>query len=269
MRLARRLAGSMRFDASAPSDLRVRTDLDMPSIDCVLAKRRLLYVMRLLQAGPPALLSLLRVEWRGERLPWTMQLHRDFATLVDRVPAAAAALPPLHTIDAWPHWILSNAAAWRRLVDDLHFCHSVLDDTAAPGHAPLGHVCSLCTAPPAPPLFATAKALVQHLRIAHHVRAPMRAFAPGNGLCAACGTAFQTRLRLLTHLSDVRRPRCREWHLQHAAPLEPHVIALLDAEDKVARRAAQRSGLSHVIAVQPARAPDGRTVGRTATSAVP
>eukprot|EP00972_Heterocapsa_arctica_P065772 9708705-Heterocapsa_arctica.AAC.1 len=58
-------------------------------------KRRLLYVLRLLEAGPPALLSLLRVEWRGERLPWTVQMHLDFAALVVHVPAAALALPSL------------------------------------------------------------------------------------------------------------------------------------------------------------------------------
>ena len=48
----------------------------------------------------------------------------------------------------------------------------------------------------------------------------------------------------------------------------PEVVAALDAEDKCLRLAAQRAGLSHVIAVQPALAPSGRVVGRTSTSAV-
>jgi hypothetical protein len=171
----------MRFDASALSDLRVRTDLDMPSIDCVLMKRRLLYVLRLLEAGPPALLSLLRVEWRGERLPWTVQMHLDFAALVVHVPATALALPSLaDSVQGWPPWIRENPCHWRRLVGDIHFSQSVLDDVAAPGAEPLGHACALCPGP-ARPCFATAKALAQHMRISHMVRAPMRAFAPADG----------------------------------------------------------------------------------------
>ena len=106
------------------------------------------------------------------------------------------------------------------------------------------------------------------MRIFHQVRAPMRAFAPADGKCRACGVAFQTRLRLLAHLSDSRRPRCRDWHLAHAEPLCAEVVVALDAEDKCLRLTAQRAGLSHVIAVQPALAPSGRVVGRTSTSAV-
>ena len=268
MRLLRRLAGAMRFDATARSDLRVRLDLDMPSIDCVLIKRRLVYAARLLEAGPSALLALLRVEWRGARLPWTVQLHADFAALVERVPAAACALPCLaDSVQQWPAWIRENPKHWRRLVGDVHFSQSVLDESAAHGEAPLGHACAMCPGP-VRPAFPTSKALAQHMRIFHKVRAPMRAFAPSDGKCRACGVAFQTRLRLLAHLSDSRRPRCRNWHLAHAEPLSAEVISALDAEDKALRLAAQRAGLSHVIAVQPALASCGRVVGRTSTSAV-
>eukprot|EP00972_Heterocapsa_arctica_P108818 16022907-Heterocapsa_arctica.AAC.1 len=77
-------------------------------------------------------MALLRVEWRGARLPWVVQMHADFAALVERVPGAAAALPCLRTCVAqWPGWILERAADWKRFVGDLNFPQSVLDRDAA------------------------------------------------------------------------------------------------------------------------------------------
>ena len=82
--------------------------------------------------------------------------------------------------------------------------------------------------------------IYQHMRIAHNVRSPMRAYAFASGLCASCGVCFQTRLRLLGHLSDARRPKCHEWHLLHATLLDAATMARLDAMDAAARLKAQR-----------------------------
>ena len=72
-----------------------------------------------------------------------------------------------------------------------------------------------------------------------------------------------TRLRLLAHLSDSRRPRCRDellsgFHL----PLSAEETAELDAKDTEAKREAARSGHSHVIAAGAARTRDGKLLGR-------
>ena len=163
--------------------------------------------------------------------------------------------------------MLFRSAEWRRFVGELDFPQSVLDRAAVPGAPAVAFSCSMCAGPERP-AFASQKALAQHMRIAHGLRSPMRAFAPASGTCSACGVAFRTRLRLLTHLSDSRRPKCREWLLAHGAPLPEAVIASLDEVDKVSRRAAQRAGLSYVAAVLPALAPNGKVVGRVATSAV-
>ena len=44
MRVARRILGKPRFDHICPSDLQVRTQLGCPSLDCVLRRKRLIYL---------------------------------------------------------------------------------------------------------------------------------------------------------------------------------------------------------------------------------
>eukprot|EP00973_Karenia_brevis_P028821 3974320-Karenia_brevis.AAC.1 len=115
------------------------------------------------------------------------------------------------------------------------FTESILDSSGA--HASTitcSHVCALCSKPC--PAFATAKALASHQRVVHGVRSPMRAFADAHGECPVCKSKYGTRLRLLAHLSDSRRPRCRNDLLSGQYPtLTDERIKELDAIDRVAR----------------------------------
>ena len=77
-----------------------------------------------------------------------------------------------------------------------------------------------------------------------------------------CGTQFGTRLRLLAHLSDVRRPKCRDRLQDGSFPaLSTSRIAELDALDRIARRDAKRSGHTTPIAVGTALTADGKRIG--------
>ena len=90
-------------------------------------------------------------------------------------------------------------------------------------------------------------------------------YAPKSGICLACGINFRHILRLLSHLCDSRRPKCRDWCLDPKNGIEPlplDEIAKLDEADRVARSDAARSGRSHVLAVECAAKPNGRVVGR-------
>ena len=73
-----------------------------------------------------------------------------------------------------------------------------------------------------------------------------------------------TCLRLLAHLSDVRRPACRNGILAGSfedARLTQDIVDRLDAVDTRLRADARKQGHSKPIAVGKATAADGRTVG--------
>eukprot|EP00972_Heterocapsa_arctica_P057995 8556485-Heterocapsa_arctica.AAC.1 len=64
-RVLRRIADAMRFSSGARSDHAVRDQLGQPSIDCLVTRRRLLYVARIVACRPMALIGLLRARRDG------------------------------------------------------------------------------------------------------------------------------------------------------------------------------------------------------------
>ena len=109
--------------------------------------------------------------------------------------------------------------------------------------------------------FAMSKALCSHRRTKHGNRITIKDF-PASATCPCCKCDYRQRLRLIAHVSDGRRPKCRDWILQHCAPLTEANIMRLDKEDTKLRREGQRKGRSHHIAVLPALRPDGTIIGR-------
>ena len=102
------------------------------------------------------------------------------------------------------------------------------------------------------------------MRAKHKKRAPQRAFAQESGTCQVCGSCFNTRLRLLAHLSDARRDMC--WQVIVSRPdkfvqLTQDELTHLDNVDRVLRREAWRTGHTHPIASAPARTAAGALVG--------
>ena len=100
-------------------------------------------------------------------------------------------------------------------------------------------------------------------RIKHKVKAPIAAYVDGSGVCPACKTVFHTRIRCLAHLTDSRRPRCREVILSGSWPqLSQSMLEQLEEVDRNARREAQRNGKTHPTAKGSAKRADGRIIGR-------
>ena len=86
MRVLRRIHGDVRYSQDTQfTDLQIRTILEQPSIDCILAKMRLRYAKRILTNRPRALIALLHVSISGRRLPWIDLLARDCDLLRSRV----------------------------------------------------------------------------------------------------------------------------------------------------------------------------------------
>ena len=149
------------------------------------------------------------------------------------------------------------------MVSELSFTESVCDTTpteiSSCGRFGKNFVCGLCQDQPG---FKSSKALMTHQRIVHKMRTQMRYFADGDGVCKICGICFRSRLRLLAHLTDSRRPGCSSAIIsQQLQPLSESRVAELDAIDRVARTEARRAGHSHAIAVGPARRPTGECIG--------
>ena len=148
--------------------------------------------------------------------------------------------------------------AWSNILDASLFTESVCDrQKYAYGPRflrPL--VCQECDC-----VFASSRALESHAGVKHLKRNIIREFVP-SAVCPCCKTDFARCIRCLARLSDRRRPRCRDWVLRRCRRLPPTTVARLDQADRELRRAAQRSGRSHVIAKGAARNRSGRVVGR-------
>ena len=78
MRAWRAVLKAKRFAAGGIEDLEVRRRLGVPSIDCLVRKRRLVYFARVLVSGFDELLSLMFVRGRSGELPkWTQTIVQD------------------------------------------------------------------------------------------------------------------------------------------------------------------------------------------------
>ena len=110
----------------------------------------------------------------------------------------------------------------------------------------LNFPCVLCPVPQ--PAFKSSKSLESHKRVVHGCRSNMRFYAPESGICYACQTNFNSRLRLLAHQVDSRRLKCRDTILQSNFPNLPESeVQRLDICDRTYRRIAKRAGLTCLL----------------------
>ena len=122
------------------------------------------------------------------------------------------------------------------------------------------HVCKMCIPNCA---FPTEKALNSHARSKHDVVSLIPKYIDGSGLCPACKSVFCSRIRVIAHLSDTRRPRCRDRVLAGEFPaIADDVFVQLQSSDRETRKSALHEGHTHPIAVGSAQRADGNKVGR-------
>ena len=135
-------------------------------------------------------------------------------------------------------------------------CDSIVISSASGVQVSLAHQCDSCNAS-----FASQRSLLLHKQSFHGRRSSMRFYAGADGVCPACGVVLHTGLRLLKHLSDRRRPRCRQQALETVIPLANDVVEKLDADDPAARRAAKAQGFGFVASSSQATRADGKLAG--------
>ena len=167
---------------------------------------------------------------------------------------------PAEDVDQWYSFIEKDQQRWSHVTSMLHYSSSALDDrTSDQAGKPKTHQCPECEA-----CLADEKAMDQHRRRKHGVRQMQRFYANGDGICPVCKARLCTRLRLLSHLSDKRRPKC--WNVIRSAPaqhkLADALVEKLDESDRVERLNARRQGRSHAVAKGQSFAANGKMTGR-------
>jgi hypothetical protein len=260
MRGFRRILGDMRFSSDTEfTDIEVRRKLGVKSIDAYLMIARLNYLGRVLRSRPTTLIALLHFRSGDKRLPWVELIVHD------TVVAAQLGILPDHLagIDADPAaWqaFAERESAWSAFVDRISFVESMCDEVKTTRSRLLGRACNFscdyCDA-----AFASPFARDAHTRARHKVRSVYHARVAAS-ICPCCGTQFHTRLRVLNHLGDRRRPTCGAFVVKHCPVLNPALVLKLAEKDRTDRREAWRSGHTHVLALLPATRRDGTTVGR-------
>eukprot|EP00973_Karenia_brevis_P061236 8515083-Karenia_brevis.AAC.1 len=258
MRVVRRRHDCCRFSDKVESDALVRQRCNIASVDCILQRKRLLYLARLLVRKPKSLMALLFASKEKKKLPWTRLIINDMCFV--RTESLQFLPPPCIGHADWSQYILDDVQRWREVATSLHYTASCTDKEQVPGTpASLSFVCQMCN--PACG-FASEKGLAQHQRMKHGLRNMMRYYISGP-VCPVCETDFQDRIRCLAHVSDCRRSKCRGELLSGSfAMLDEDQVCQLDEIDARLRKEARRSGRTHHIAVEAARTVDGKITGR-------
>lgn len=259
MRVVRRIHDSCRF-ARCESDLSLRERLKVVSIDCLLLRSRMRYLGRLMRVAPRALIAILQLRPGSHPLKWVQLICEDMLIMKQRVSLCSHLPDPGVDPNAWSDFVAGDPHRWSLAISCVAFCSSQLDSTACLDLPATRTVtCTVCGM-----LCADSKAMQQHRRIKHNVRSPRRYYVEAHGRCGACGTCFLSRLRLLAHLSDPRRPKCWKFicdYPDQTSPLSEERVTELDEADRPARREAQRQGMSHVKAIGPAVTVAGKLIG--------
>jgi len=206
-RVWRRVLGKPRFGRTDVCDADVRAALRVPSIDCLIRKRRLLYVSRIAKAGIPSLHALLQLrDVSGRFLPWLQLIISDCATLQQRLPRILGELPS-PSVDFEPWWELCSRfqCEWKQIVAQYHTHFDDVEFVRKAGPSSITvaatiFCCDLCTNG----VFESQKALDQHKRVKHKIRTPVADFVGHVSKCPICLTDFGNRARLITHLSERR-----------------------------------------------------------------
>ena len=263
MRVLRAITDKANYGAVKTSDAEVRKISQQPSIECIMMRRRLGYLSRLLRHAPGPLVALLQSRPGGKQLKWVRLIVQDLEHIHKHLPSLSHMPTPTENCEAWFELVVRFPREWKQNISAVFSVDSVLDRRRARmcelENDLFGFRCNLCDSQA---VFATRKALLMHQRIKHGVRTIARLYVDGSGICPGCGTNFRQRLRCIAHLSDARRPKC---HMRMLASdfkiLHNDEASRLDALDRDLRLKFKRLGRNTPIAIGSAIMAQGKKIG--------
>lgn len=242
MVIVRRIVGEPRFKHTDRTDRQIREACGQPALECIISWMRLAYCARLVRVHPAALMSLLHARPGGKNMRWVEQLAHDTELLRHFLPVAFPSLR--EGPDEWAT-LMRSEVEWKTLIGHIHFYASVCDaQKGGDEELPRAFECVCGKA------FHSSRALESHRRAQHGVRLEIQDYL-STAVCPACGANFHERLRLVSHVSDRRRPKCRDWIVENCNMLPPARARALRVKDRELRRAAQQAGHSHHLAKVP------------------
>ena len=189
MKVLRRICGQMRFPCDVElTDLKVRVELQQPSLDCIIAgitaRARLQYLGRVVRQRHRGLPGLLHMRRNGKRLPWVVKVASDVEHLRRTEAVGLQMGPSLDSPESWYDMIMDKSC-WRRVVASLFFIESVRDSSpkeVTVGGAHLGFACRKFDSS-----FSSQRALESHCRAKHGERLRISEFIDSSK-CPCCGT---------------------------------------------------------------------------------
>ena len=131
MKSLRRIAGMMRLKSTDHgSDEQVRRELNAPSLQCLIVRRKLLLLSSLSQFAPAFLSTLLaaRDSTHTQCWPWFRLVMHDLTTMFLYHAATLAELgDPQHHSDRWYFFARDFSIPWKTLVNCMFFHTMPLD----------------------------------------------------------------------------------------------------------------------------------------------
>lgn len=265
MRVWRRVAGDPRYCKTRWNDLEVRTLLGVPSLDCYMRQKRLIYLSRLAGAKFDALHAVLQQKGNhGEYLPWVNMLIDDLCVLKNALPGKLESMPdPRQNLDAYWRLARDHQNEWRALVV---LYHDVAEDprnirkdkrttSRNANHSSPVLECGTCGEG-----FADQRRLATHQWAKHGTKSDIRTYVGDISLCPICKTDFVSRARLIKHLSERRarakhrRTTCRQAFMSSVTyRVTDGILLKLESRDKNMYRCARKAGHMHVIAEVPCK----------------
>lgn len=126
MRVLRRIADDRKFQKCHLTVIEVRKLLLMPSIECLIMRRRLLYLARIVASGHKSLVASLALSYNGERLPSVVLICKGMSLMYERIPAVRGWLPaPYCDPFAWAGVLKEFPFKWHEFVQQVDFYESV------------------------------------------------------------------------------------------------------------------------------------------------
>ena len=175
LRVLRRIAGECRYGHEHPAtDINVKKRLSMPSLWCLIMRRRLLLFAAVVAPEGSALESLLSLRIPAAtsgRLPWVSLITKDLAAMHDFYAGKLAELGDPESAEGarkWCEFIKTCPIEWRALVRALHFVstdYDVADSTGLKAKADGGtDTCHECGCLGVSRSFVSEKVLAAHCR---------------------------------------------------------------------------------------------------------
>ena len=270
MGVMRRIAGACRFgQRGVPFDDEVRQRLGVPSLQCLIIRRRLSLLVALLQSKTMPLVSLLAAVGDSidqPRMPWTLLIMDDLSALAEFHRSRLSSLgPPCENAAAWESFITEYPHVFKELIQQFIFGTGAYDVSATRASYDITYggvgafSCVECAAAEKPIHFATERALKSHARRAHGARNPLRVFLDNTATCPVCEGSYGSRTRCLAHVSEKRCrgksavtcPASLESGLY--TPLPAVEVERLDVIDRSFRKTARALGHTQPVALAPAK----------------